>query len=71
LSIFENEKFWMLSYIAVRRFVPKPILATDASLAAVAPQKSEPNAIATILTPISIMYFLSPFGMPTSIIYDI
>ena len=51
LSIFENEKVCTFSISAFLIPAPKPIPATEASLAAIAPQKSEHNANVSIFPP--------------------
>ena len=51
LSVLANEKDWILSNIARRRFFEKPIEATAAVLAPSIPQPSDRSAASTISPP--------------------
>ena len=71
LSIFANEKDWMFSNIARRRFFAKPADAFAPYTPPIAPAKSAISAHRSIHSPVMMICFILPLLMPSSIMVDI
>ena len=68
LSMLENEKCWMFSYIASRRLPAKPVDAVAANLPASTPSSRAMAATRKVSRPYLTTAFISPFSIPWSMI---